>query len=139
MGKRKFRNYLINPSLQVRIALQCAIAAIFIALLSGGIAFFSVWSVMTEFAPDGLIAYHRTILLTGIILGILGIACVIAILSLIVTHRIAGPIYNIEQHVKSALNGEPVTNIQLRKGDEFHELADLINQVIEKIPPQENL
>ena len=138
MGKRKLRNYLIHPSLQVRIAVECAIAAILIALLSGGLVLASVWSVMTEFAPDGLIPYHRELLIIGLVFGSIGIACVVAALSLVVTHRIAGPIYHIQQHLTHVLQGKSVMPLHLRRGDEFHELANLINQVIASTTPDDS-
>jgi signal transduction histidine kinase len=132
MGKRKLRNYLIDPPLQVRIAIECAVAAIVIALLSGGVAFAIVWTVLMEFTSEELIAYHRELIVIGFIFGILGMACVVAALSIVVTHRIAGPIYRIQQDLTGILQGKPVTPIHLRCGDEFHELADLLNQVIAK-------
>lgn len=135
MRKRKLRNYLIHPPLQLRIAVECAVAAIVIVLLSGGLVFVSVWSVLTEFAPDGLIPYHRELLIIGLIFGSLGMACVVAALSLVVTHRIAGPIYRIQQDLTRVLHGEPAKPIHLRHGDEFHELADLLNQVMAKFTP----
>ncbi|MGQ2811317.1 HAMP domain-containing protein, partial [Leptospira interrogans] len=46
--------------------------------------------------------------------------------------KMAGPIYNIKNQLRKLAAGEePARKIKIRKGDEFQELADLLNQVIE--------
>ena len=37
-----------------------------------------------------------------------------------------------QAHLKAVLAGETPRACRLRKGDEFHELCDLINQVVEE-------
>jgi hypothetical protein len=48
---------------------------------------------------------------------------------ILVTFRIAGPIYRFESYIKSVLRGEEVGPCRIRKGDEFQELCELLNQV----------
>jgi hypothetical protein len=48
---------------------------------------------------------------------------------ILVTFRIAGPVYRFEQYLKSVLRGEEVGPCRIRKGDEFQELCELLNQV----------
>jgi hypothetical protein len=48
---------------------------------------------------------------------------------IIVTFRIAGPVYRFEKYLKSVLRGEEFGPCRIRKGDEFQELCELINQV----------
>jgi signal transduction histidine kinase len=55
---------------------------------------------------------------------------VIAGFSIIFTHRIAGPVYNLERTLDRLNQGEDVNLIKLRDGDELQELATKINQVI---------
>jgi len=52
---------------------------------------------------------------------------------ILVTFRIAGPVYRFEQHLRSVIDDENVGPCQTRKGDEFDELRDLINEVTTKI------
>lgn len=47
---------------------------------------------------------------------------------ILVTFRIAGPVYRFEKFLKAVLRGEEVGPCRIRKGDEFQELCELINQ-----------
>jgi hypothetical protein len=48
---------------------------------------------------------------------------------ILVTFRIAGPVYRFEKYLQSVLRGEELGPCRIRKGDEFQELCELINQV----------
>ena len=48
---------------------------------------------------------------------------------ILVTFRIAGPVYRFETYLKAVLRGEETGLCRIRKGDEFHELCELINEV----------
>ena len=48
---------------------------------------------------------------------------------ILVTFRIAGPVYRFEKYLKSVIRGEEVGPCRIRQGDEFQELCELINQV----------
>ena len=48
---------------------------------------------------------------------------------ILVTFRIAGPVYRFENYLKAVLRGEEVGPCRIRKGDEFQELCELINEV----------
>lgn len=48
---------------------------------------------------------------------------------ILVTFRIAGPVYRFETYLKAVLRGEEVGPCRIRKGDEFQELCELINEV----------
>lgn len=47
---------------------------------------------------------------------------------ILVTFRIAGPVYRFEKYLKAVIRGEEVGPCRIRKGDEFEELCELINQ-----------
>lgn len=57
---------------------------------------------------------------------------------LILSHRIAGPVYRLRQHLKSC-HGKRPTQIQFRDGDFFHELANDFNSYVESIEECEKL
>ncbi len=48
------------------------------------------------------------------------------------SHRMAGPLYRITQELEKAINGEPITKIQLRKKDHFQNLARLLTELLQK-------
>ncbi|EQA46440.1 hypothetical protein LEP1GSC050_0309 [Leptospira broomii serovar Hurstbridge str. 5399] len=73
-----------------------------------------------------------TIQFRGILLFSLLYLFLSAIFVIVYSHKMAGPIYNIKKNLRSLLDGEPVERIRLRQGDEFQELADLLNKVIDE-------
>jgi hypothetical protein len=48
---------------------------------------------------------------------------------ILVTFRIAGPVYRFEKYLKAVMRGEETGPCRIRKGDEFQELCELLNQV----------
>jgi methyl-accepting chemotaxis protein len=58
----------------------------------------------------------------------------LAWISFRMSHRIAGPIYRFERVVKSVIAGDyDITAIRLRKGDEFQELANDLNKMMDAL------
>lgn len=53
-----------------------------------------------------------------------------AIFGLFYSHRMAGPVYRLEESIKSIIAGNLDFHIRLRKNDEFKELADALNELI---------
>lgn len=52
-----------------------------------------------------------------------------AAIGILVTFRIAGPVYRFESYLRGVLDGKETGPCRIRKGDEFGELCELINQV----------
>ncbi len=55
--------------------------------------------------------------------------CIVFILSILITHTIAGPIYRLEQTAKAIADGDLSIQTRLRPRDEFKELADAFNDM----------
>ena len=56
-----------------------------------------------------------------------------AVFSIYLTHRLAGPLFRLEQTARELIRGNLALRIRLRKGDELHELAGLLNEVLDKL------
>jgi nitrogen fixation/metabolism regulation signal transduction histidine kinase len=68
-------------------------------------------------------ARQRSILLT--IFGILGVLVVaLGIVGIVVTHKVAGPIYKMTRHLQQLRQGSLVEPYPLRKGDDLRECFD---------------
>lgn len=52
---------------------------------------------------------------------------------ILVTFRIAGPVYRFERYLTQVKNGEQPGPCRLRKGDDLQELCELINEVTEPL------
>lgn len=57
---------------------------------------------------------------------------VIVIFSLFFSHKMAGPVRRIKKTLQQYVDSGEFKSIQLRKGDQFTELAEIINKVMEK-------
>ena len=54
---------------------------------------------------------------------------------LVLSNRIAGPIYRIQRHMQEMIDGKPVPpTVHLRKKDYFQEVAQTYNELLKKIP-----
>jgi len=73
-----------------------------------------------------------SIQLNGIITFSILYLVLIAVFSILKSHKMAGPVYNIKRSLRAIIDGEKHDPIRLRKGDEFHELANLINELVKK-------
>lgn len=71
--------------------------------------------------------YWKPILLVGALNLLL-----IILFSLFYSHSMAGPIHNIKLSLASLVEGGQPRPIRVRKGDQFQDLAELLNQLIEK-------
>jgi methyl-accepting chemotaxis protein len=50
---------------------------------------------------------------------------------LLMTHRMGGPIYKFKDELTKISSGRPPQRIVLRKGDEFHDVAEALNRALE--------
>jgi HAMP domain-containing protein len=62
--------------------------------------------------------------------GLIVLIPVAAVFSIYLTHRVAGPLFRIEQTAREMIQGNLALRIRLRKGDELHELAGLVNETL---------
>ena len=52
------------------------------------------------------------------------------VVGVLVTHRIAGPVYRFEQHLGAIARGEDPGICRIRKGDELQELCGILNDAV---------
>ena len=74
--------------------------------------------------------YHFGIIL---ILATLMIILIIAAWGLLITHRAADSVYHIKRVIEEIKAGNTQERIRLRKKDEFHEVADAFNQLLDEL------
>jgi sensor histidine kinase YesM len=57
---------------------------------------------------------------------------IIVIMAFFFSHKIAGPVFQINSAIKKALDGDPSSRVQLRPTDELHFLAESVNQLLDR-------
>ena len=127
------RNYFIKKEFQTRFILKFCILVVLTTLISASVLYhFSSQSVTTVFEDSRLTIKPSTeFIVPGLILStlisviIVGVATVAVVL--FISHRIAGPLYKLEDSLEQVANGDVSFDIRLRKGDETEKLAEAFN------------
>lgn len=135
----KRRNYFIKQDFQGRFILR-----FFLTILLSAVVFTIILSIFSahtitityrdsflriEKTPKAL--FYEIIRAHGIYIFFIGAG--ISILSLFLSHRIAGPLYRFEKSIEEVIKGNLSFRIRLRKKDEAKELAEAINRMIETL------
>jgi len=144
MKKNRRKKYIIEGNFQTRFILRFVLVIVGATLLSAG-ALLGVFYIKYQYgeadfqnliimvSPEGTtdVASLFQIVLVPILVANLLILCIIIPYSLIYSHKIAGPIYRLEQSLDFLLKGEMDFIIVLRRKDEFKYLANKMNALID--------
>lgn len=68
--------------------------------------------------------------------AVLFVLAAVFVYTLILSHRIAGPIYRINSVLQTMLKGEYPKSVPLRKGDHFHQTAELLERLSQQLARQ---
>ncbi len=137
MKKWRRRRYFINRSVQSRHMGMTALIVFIIALITGWFVYSSIWYAITERVQNEpqlhqiLAEINEILLMRSILVILAGISCAV-ILTLFISHRIAGPIFRIRRTLEELGEGNVPRKITLRQRDEFKELSEAVNSVIDK-------
>lgn len=127
MKRERRKIKLINPSLQLRIVGAFAGVSILSFVLQG----LFVASRLTTQQAAAAAGHSTPSIWVEIAVLSLGLFLPLTIaLGILLTHRIAGPAYRMEQHLRGLLRGEEMGDCRLRDGDELGELCNLLNQTV---------
>jgi len=128
MTKERRKIRLIQPGLQLRFV------GAFAGLWTAGFVVLTVFvlsRVRLEQAAlaEGAESTSRIWLEVGVLAAGLFLPLMI-VSGILVTHRIAGPAYRIEQHLRAVLRDEDTGPCRLRRYDELGSLCDLVNETV---------
>ncbi len=141
MSKIKRRKYLVSHKFQLRFAGVILLFMVAIASVSALTIYYYIWMLL----GDKLANVYPQARLAGIlrsaniklILNMLLISPFVVLASIILSHRIAGPVYRLKKTLKEVINGNYSQRIHLRKKDELKDLASTINSVINELEKKE--
>lgn len=124
------KQYLIKKGVQLRFMIVIIVSMILIA----SVTWYSIYSAVmqtlyTQFHGENLALIKHAITYKLLMRSLLLIFA-IAIISVFISHRMAGPVYKFEQTIRALSQGKEVEEIRLRKRDEFYGLATAINALI---------
>lgn len=130
--KRRFRRRrkLIKPGIQLRLVLSF----VGLSILGQVLLFLLLGSRLTQAAAGlpgdgGELAQEVPRMLLATFAASLAIVVPVTfVFGVLLTFRVAGPIYRFETYLKSLARGEQLGPCRIRKGDELQFLCDAINE-----------
>ena len=135
MATYKRKKKLINVSLQIKLisVFLCVslIASLFQVMLLNR-ALVGLGELVPE-ASDTLLAHLPSVLTTNLVLTLAVLFPLTFLVGVLVTHRVAGPAYRLQQHCLRLAGGEEPGRCSLRKDDELQELCDAMNRAFEAL------
>lgn len=131
---RRRKSYVSKPNFQIKLTIIFMLMVTIVANLVGGMCY---WLISEKFhnlvaqAPDDFAEITTNDIAQFLLPKILfaqGVSLIIVfILSILVTHTIAGPVYRMERVAREIGAGNLTGNTKLRPRDELKELADAFN------------
>jgi len=133
--QRKLKNLMIDSSFQTKIIVLVTGFVIMQSLLVTGylqLLFSQNYDNLLALLDSDsevlfIVQSFRSEVMIGIITANVGFIFASILLSIHFSHKLAGPNYAIKRAINNLLNGVDHDTIVLRKGDEYHDLADRIN------------
>jgi len=124
------RTYLIKKRMQLKTTIRVIFVVIFFSLFVGFEVYITIWPAVSGFLPKDMMSFVQQRIFFRAIFFLLPFIFVIAASSILLSHRVAGPLYRIELTLDKLIQGQDVEYIRLRKNDELKELAEKINRLI---------
>jgi nitrogen fixation/metabolism regulation signal transduction histidine kinase len=150
-AQRKMRNYLLDKRFQLSWVLRVALATAIIVTVMGYFLYGTVAEAtdqilaqkmgdlaLTQSAFNAFVQQNerdKSVTLWTLVCGLAGIILFLSLLTIIVTHKIAGPVYKMKKLFQTVDGGHLQMWARLRKGDElqdvFKEFDDMIRRLRE--------
>ena len=131
MSKLKRRVFLVNKQLQLRFTLLVVLLVLIYSVFLGFATYLNyristivfentaIYDPMTEVQIQS--QGKSTVMTTTVFLVVNGV--VVALIFILLTHKVAGPLYRLEQYTKMISEGKIPPKLTFRKGDELLDLA----------------
>ena len=124
------RRFVVMPRFQLGVALRVSFFVLLYSAVLGFLIFFPMQQELTAVAPldkqaliaDQILELHFRVWSAIALVGIL-----IGVHTIFTSHRIAGPIYRIDQVIRMMAAGDYSQRIRLRRTDRWHEFAEAVN------------
>ncbi len=131
----KRKNYFIKRGFQSKFILKFCLIILIGMIFSTGLLFlFSQGTLISSFQQSRLVIKNTSlailpaVIYTNLItLGLITLATIVV--TLFVSHKIAGPLFRFEKELKDIEKGDLTKSIKLRKKDQTTDLADSLNKM----------
>ncbi len=133
------KQYFIKGPIQSRYLILVLFSMIIPTLLVSGCLYYLIATLMAAELglPESIYGHLVPVLKKINIYLAVGLPIVFAIIffyAVIVSHRLAGPIFRLEKDLDKIIAGDHSVRIRFRAKDRLDALAYKVNQVLEKLP-----
>lgn len=128
------RIFLIKRGLQFRYMGVILTSMLLVSLVVGWTVYFTIWKDLSD--PTKTHDQLEQIFVEGnenLVYRMAVVILLVCFLSIFVSHKIAGPVYRLEESAKIISSGDFSRRIKLRSGDELQELADAFNTMTDSL------
>jgi signal transduction histidine kinase len=133
-GLRKRRKLFIARRFQIRFILIILLFMFAISILTGYTVYYTTWVLFGEklaaVYPQGFLLDIVNRVNMILLLRLLMISPLVIFIGLVLSHRIAGPIYQIKKYIWGIVDGKYEDELKLRRKDELWDLADSLNCLV---------
>ena len=136
-----FRNFtrkkiMVKPEYQMRLALTFFASITVYSIILGVIIFYPLYQEMSMASTP-----EEQALISSVVLylhksfwpGLILVALLAAMQSILSSHRLVGPMYRFEQMVQELISGNYSLRIKIRKHDQFKEMEGFLNRLAENL------
>ncbi len=128
-SKRKIRNFLIDKA-QLGFSLKYSAVGVFASVLTIIVIYISVWPVVMDYTPQAIIKELWVDIIERLVLFGIPMIVLMIIISIVISHRIMGPLYKIGKQLDKIIRGESDELIRIRKNDALKPLVEKLNKLI---------
>jgi methyl-accepting chemotaxis protein len=132
------RNYYIDKDFQTKFIVRFWLVLAAGSLLTVAAVYWLAQNTTTVGIVDGRVAVHTTaeyllpLLLQTVAIELAVVSLFTVLMTLVVSHKIAGPLYRLKETLESLGNGE-LKPMHFRKGDQLQKVSSSYNAAIEKL------
>lgn len=141
----KRKNYFIDKEFQAKFILKFCLLVVLGGLLTIGILYFLAMQSTTVSIINSRVVVRSTadfilpILIQTVVIVMILVGLATIVITLFVSHKIAGPLYHFKKVVEALSEGNFSSNFSLRNLDQLQPLADAFNNMITKTRQQLNI
>lgn len=139
--KLKRKHYINDMSLQLRYIGVTLVVLVTFFVMSVAVVYFTGWSHLVErlsqVYPQGRLVEILRLLYWRLAAGFLLMLPVALLLTLYLSHTVAGPLVRIKRYLRLMAKGEfDLAPLVLRRFDELKDVAGLINEITTRLGPR---
>jgi len=136
--KYQRRNYYIDKDFQTKFIIKFWLIVAAGSLLTAALVYWLAQHSTTVSIVEGRVAVHTTaeyllpLLVQTISIELVVVSLATALMTLFISHKIAGPLYRFKVSLKALGEGD-LASVHLRQGDQLQEIASAYNEAVQSL------